>query len=262
MDKKRLLLQTVSLLAALSIIVVIFAVAIKNNIRKTTETIVKADDNQPATHSPKPIDTSSWTEYSNDDLGFSIKIPAEVYGINMGGCIGGSSFKAPLKTLQDGDNVYIFPEYYYDVGDRGYCRKVEYTADLIKKEAAETSQTTGLPPDKLDFGWRIAVKTASADDIAGYAKETFGSSCVVDQSSLQDDGNYRIILKGTDWSSEDGYRNCNLDFAYWILYSPAKHKLMSVVLGQECNFYSADPVTDSSDYQCYDDDMFGSFKFE
>jgi len=210
---------------------------------------------------PKPVNTSSWTEYFNDDLGFSIKIPAEVYGINIGGCIGGSPFKAPLKTLQDGDNVYIFPEYYYEVGDRGYCRKVEYTDDLIKKEALEINQTTGVLPSKLSFGWKITVKNASADDIAEYAKETFGSSCVVDKLSLQDDGNYQIGLKGTDWSTENGYGNCFLDFASKFIYSPAKHKLMSAVLGQECTFYSADP-SDVSNYQCYDDAMIDSFKLK
>lgn len=214
----------------------------------------------PVSLSPRSIDTSSWTKYSNDGLGFSIKIPVEVYGTTEGGCFGGSSFRVPLKTLQDGDSVYIVPEYYYEIGDRGYCKKVEYSDDFIKKEAARTSQITGLPLTKLSFGWKITVKDISVEDIAKYVKDTFGSSCVVNQLLLGDDGNYRVNIKGTDWSVENGDGNCFFDFASRIIYSPLRNKIMSVVLGQECTFYSANP-NDTPNYQCYDDAMVNSFIF-
>jgi hypothetical protein len=205
---------------------------------------------------PKPIDTSSWTNYTNTQLGFSIMIPLEINGKVR--CSDAQATNVPVKIFEDNSNgiVYISQAYYYDAWDQAQqkttnqCKKITSTLDSLRGGDI--------------LGWKITINNIKDDeDILKYIKANFGSTCSIVDKSLQNDGNYQISIKGRDLTENGEVTmdlTCLTNFVYKILYSQEKHKLMSVVLGQECKF-GTDPSVQSS-YQCYDDTMIKSFKFQ
>jgi hypothetical protein len=240
----------------------------KELISKPTENNVAT--NNIITNIKKPVDTSTWTDYKNDQLGFLMKIPLEVPTLHK--CSSDNQTKnTPIKIYEDNQNgvVYISAEYYYDVfwnqAEQKYignCDKINYSLELLKIEEA-TKYLSGLASHPF-IGWKIIIKNiGNDDDILKYIKENFGSTCTIVSKNLQENGNYQIDIKGISLV-ENGQgimdETCLTNFVYKILYSPEKHKLMSVVLGQECTF-GTDPSIPSA-YQCYDDEMINSFKFE
>jgi hypothetical protein len=219
----------------------------------------------------KPIDTSTWTTYTNNKLGFSMLIPPD--GPTLYRCQERPITRTPIKVFEDNLNgiAYISQAYYYaadwnseEQKYTGSCDKVVFTLSSLKKYD-EGSYSTGLASHPF-LGWKIIIDNPKNDNaVADLIKQNFGSTCIIDSDTLLPSGEHEFAVRGTDWSS-DGFGNCYIDFAYKILYYPQKHKLMSVILGQECTFNNIDPSYLSKDemssYQCYDDTMIQSFKFQ
>lgn len=218
----------------------------------------------------KPIDTSTWTNYINTQLGFSMKIPLEVPTLHK--CSSdGQTENTPLKVYEDNRNgtVYISQEYYYGVkwsqAEQKYvgeCNKITYSLESLKKEE-EATYSSGLSSHPF-LGWKIIINNPkNNDELINFVKQNFGSTCSVTINDLQKDGNYQINISGRNLT-ENGEKimdeNCYTNFAYKILYSPEKQRMMSLILGQECTF-GTDPLISSS-YQCYDEEMIKNFKFE
>jgi hypothetical protein len=217
---------------------------------------------------PKPIDTSTWTDYTNNQLGFSIKIPPQVPTLYR--CPDKQIGNTPVKAYIDDQNgaVYISAEYYYDADWSqpeqkyiGACDKITYSLESLKKEeSGKYASGRGSHPF---LGWKIIINDPKDDnEVDSFVKQNFGSTCSIISKDLQSDGNYQIVIKGRDLiENGEGImdENCYTNFVYKILYSQEKHKLMSVILGQECTF-GTDPSEQDS-YQCYDDSMIKSFKF-
>jgi hypothetical protein len=217
----------------------------------------------------KPVDTSSWVNYSNSELGFSIKIPLEVPTLYR--CGNKQIGNTPLRVFEDNQNgtVYISQEYYYDANWSqseqkyiGGCDKVNYSLELLKREEA-IEYLSGLASHPF-LGWKIIIDNPkNEDEVDDFVRRNFGSTCTIISKDLQANGDYQINIKGRDLT-ENGAgimdENCYTNFVYKIIYSPEKNKLMSTILGQECTF-GTDPSIQSS-YQCYDDAMINSFKFE
>jgi hypothetical protein len=216
----------------------------------------------------KSVDTSSWINYSNSVLGFSIKIPLEVPTLYR--CDNKQAGNTPLRVFEDNQSgaVYISQEYYYDANWSqaeqkfiGGCDKINYSLELLKREEA-TKYLSGLASHPF-LGWKIIIDNPkSENEVDNFVKKNFGSNCGIISKDLQEDGNYQIKIKGRDLI-ENGAgvmdENCYTNFVYKIIYSPEKNKLMSTILGQECTF-GTDPSIRSS-YQCYDDTIIKSFKF-
>lgn len=219
----------------------------------------------------KLIDTSTWMNYSNDQLGFSMLIPPD--GPTLYKCQESPITRTPIKVFEDNPNesVYISQAYYYasdwDKPKQNYvgkCNQVTYTLASLKAED-EDSYSTGRSTHPF-LGWKIIVNNPKNDkEVEDFIKQNFGKTCVVDSTSMLKDGNQEINIKGTDRTNED-LGSCLVNFSYKILYSPIKHKLMSVVMGQECTFNNINPSNLSKDkessYQCYDDAMIQNFKFK
>ncbi|MFA5730011.1 MAG: hypothetical protein WC938_02205 [Candidatus Paceibacterota bacterium] len=212
------------------------------------------------------VDTSDWNEYINTQLGFSMKIPLKVSTICR--CDEKQEEGTPLKVFEDNQNgvIYISQEYYYDANWSqpeqrfiGECNKITYSLELLKKEE-ENKYYTGRSSRPF-LGWKIIINNPKNDDeLIGFVKQNFGPTCSIVLNDLQKDGNYQINISGRNLI-ENGVRvmdeNCYTNFAYKILYSPEKQKMMSLILGQECTFQSFPDMS-----QCYDDKMTESFKFE
>ena len=249
MEKKKIILLIGLFLILLFVGFILF--------KPSTKETVPANNNQNKINIKKKIDTSTWNEYINNQLGFSIKIPSEVF---MSGSCEGDKYDS-LKILQDNENnsVYILTNHY--TIDNGKCLKVSYSLDDIRKQKQDMAGEIYFSPY---LGWNIMVNNiANKEDILKYLKSSFGSGCFIDNEYLREDGSYRIYLKGTRNSESDPWwGTCPLNFSYRIIYSPEKHKLMSVVLGQECKFQSIDPELSDQSYQCYDEEMIKTFKFE
>lgn len=211
-------------------------------------------------YTKNPVNTSNWINYSNDELGFSIKIPPESYGMYR--CSPRKAISVPVRIYEDiaNNTVYIAEEYYYDARE-GDCEKTMQSVESFRK-AEEESKTNGYFNPKPRLGWKIVVNNISNEsDLLSYVKDNFGIDCIIENKTLKENGNYEISLTGSGEREEGDpwWGSCYLNFAYKIIYSPEKQKVMSVVLGQEGTFQSnpEDPAT----YQYYEDEMLKSFKF-
>jgi len=224
--------------------------------KKTTHPIFS--NKEISTNTKKIIDTSSWIKYTNKQLEFSIKIPPEVPTLYR--CPDNEQTgNTPLNVFEDSQNgsVYITPTYYYDTNWNqpeqrfiGECNKITYSLESLKKEGARPF-----------LGWKIVINNPKNDtEITNFIKQNFGSTCIIESKNLQSDGNYKITIKGKNVGQNLMDTDCLTNFQYEILYSPTKNKLMSVIIGQECTF-GTDPSIASS-YQCYDEEIIKSFKFE
>jgi hypothetical protein len=226
----------------LIIILIISALYIYNLVNKDT---IEEDNNN-----------IQWTLYQNTELGFSINIPSKIDTIYV--CSDSIEKEySPVIVFEDNEKgvVYISPEYYYnanwDIEESNYtnnCEKVVVSLDSLNNEK--------LP--KPSLGWKIIINDINTEnDVLSIIKQNFGSSCNI-ESTNKEDNDYNIKLKGDDWSSEEGWGDCQINYSYKIVYSPEKNKIMSVIIGQECSFGM---YLDIDSYYGYDEDMINSFKF-
>jgi hypothetical protein len=210
----------------------------------------------------KPVDTSNWIEYSNEVLGFSIKIPPESYGAYR--CYPRKTIFVPVKVFEDNINnaVYIAEEYYYEADNygsdnEGECKKIIQSLESLRENEKVKAR-------KPFLGWKIVINNIEDDnDIISFIKDNFGSTCTISFKDLQTDGSYRIIIKGRDLTENEQSimdESCFTNFAYRIIYSPEKEKMMSVALGQEGTFQTN--PEEPSTYQYYEDEMLKSFEFK
>lgn len=213
-----------------------------------------------ATNIKKTVDTSNWIEYSNSQLGFSIKTPPESYGAYR--CSPRKAIFVPVKIYEDILNsvVYVAEEYYYSAygygsDNEGKCEKIIQSLKSLKE--AES----GAKAQKPFLGWKIIVnKVKDKEDVLKFIKENFGLQCIIQTEFLKENGNYELYIIGEKKESDPWYGDCSSGSNYKIIYSPDKQKMMTVVLGQEGTFQTN--PEDHSTYQYYEDEMLKSFKFE
>jgi len=204
-----------------------------------------------------------WIEYTNSQLGFSIKIPQKVYSDHE--CP--FSKLIPVKIFEDNAEgiVYITEEYQYNEN----CEKVFYSLDRLREIREEMNKIRieswpGYPvtAPKLPSGWAIVVKTIkNEDELNKFIKENYDPKCLIGKRNhWKQEGVYQIIVRGEEenWEETDlETTTCPLNYNYKILYAPEKNKVMSIELGQECTF-KGDPYGK----RCYDEDIINSFKFD
>lgn len=247
-NKKCLIISTVLIIIICGLLFCYYARKGNPTIKPINDTITNI----------KEVDTSTWKNYTNNQLGFSIKIPLEVPTLYR--CPDNKQAgNTPLGAFEDNQNgsVYISQEYYYDANWNqpeqkytGECNKITYSLEFLKKEGSRPF-----------LGWKIIINNPKNDtDITNFIKQNFGATCTIESKDLQVNGNYEIRIKGKDVGQNLIDTNCPTNFEYKILYSSEKNKLMSVILGQECTF-GTNPSMQSS-YQCYDNEMIDSFKFQ
>lgn len=190
-----------------------------------------------------------WKTYTNSQLGFSIKFPQIVCGLN--GC-SNETIWVPVKIFEDNENgiVFITEEYYYDNWDResqtktGSCEKTFNSLESLQ-------------------GWRILIEDIKSEsELNKFVKDNYGQGCFAGKKELwKQEGVYEIRIEGEDWGPKTdlGTTTCPWNYTYKILYAPEKNKLMSVNLGQECEFGTD---LSSQSYKCYDEEMIDSFRFK
>ncbi len=226
----------------------------KEGIKK--EEVQKKEDAPPPVISTPPEEV--WKTYTSAELGFSIKYPEMVYGGSYR-CDSKKPFYVPLKVFEDDKNgiVYIVKEYFY----RGkYDEKLGKYIGPCEKI---TRSLKSLQGGGRSGGWSILFRIVkNEDELNKFIKDNYGKGCFAGNKKLwKQSGVYEIKVKGEDWGPKTnlGMTTCPWNYTYKILYAPEKNKLMSVNLGQECQFGTDH---NSEDYKCYDGEMINSFKFE
>ena len=229
------------------------------------------NQNQNEKNSASTFPKEIWQEYTNHQLGFSIKFPQIVYGINR---CSDEIIWVPVKIFEDNENgiVFITEEYYYDNWDResqtntGPCKKITYSLESLRENMTPIFEFKAMPKPWL--GLAIMIKNINNDiELNKFIKNTYGPGCFAGEKELwKQEGIYEIRIEGEDWEWEPGTdlidlgtTTCPWNYVYKILYAPEKNKVMSVNLGQECTF-GTDPSSES--FKCYNDEMIDSFKFE
>ena len=215
--------------------------------------------------------TTLWQEYTNHQLGFSIKFPQIVYGINR---CSDETIWVPVKIFEDNDNgiVFIVEEYHYDNWNEKLqtntspCKKITYSLESLREDITEDItpifEFKAMPKPWL--GLAVMIKNINNDiELNKFIKDNYGPGCFAGKKELwKQEEVYEIRIEGEDWRSPGkdlGTTTCPINWVYKILYAPEKNKVMSVDLGQECTF-GTDPSAES--FKCYDYEMIDSFIFE
>lgn len=209
---------------------------------------------------------ATWNQYTNYQLGFSIKVPKEMLQ-RYGSCKwdeegGDHSYRAdpalvPVKIYEDTQNstVYIASEYYYELTGEtienyisyySECNKVPNSLERVRREyRAERSH--------YQQAWNIIVKEVANDSqLDSFIKERYGSGCALGQKTpSEQEGVFNVRIEGT---IETG---CIVNYITVLRYFPAKNKVVSWHLGQDVTFYK---VLGTEDI-IYDWEMTESFRF-
>jgi len=208
-------------------------------------------------YTKNPVDTSNWINYTNSQLGFSIKIPPESHGMYR--CLPRKAISVPVKIFEDNANnaVYIAEEYYYAADNYGADNEEDCTKTMQSLESFKETEKE-IKTQKPLLGWKLIVnKVKDKEDVLRYIREYFGSQCVIQAEFLKENGNYELYFIGEE--KKEGV-DCSYGSNYKIIYSPDKQKMMTVLLGQEGTFQTN--PEELSTYQYYEDEMLKSFKFD
>lgn len=202
------------------------------------------------------VDTSGWNLYANSQLGFSIKIPSQVSGVNR---CEHSDFLVPVTVFsEEGNNsVYIVPEYYYDRdSESGSCKKITYSLDLL----INPEKSGSIFFARAFIGWRVVViEVNNLEEVNKFIGDNFGKACVVGSQTLNDKGFYEIGIIGSDWDTVGRIDStCFWELHYKILYSPEKHRLLSIRQGPDYDFFVQNPGGMIN----YDKEMLESIDFQ
>jgi hypothetical protein len=217
--------------------------------------------------SPSPV---SWNEYNNTELGFSMKIPAEVFGLYK--CPSPQKFMVPLKTFEDNQNgvAYLAPEYYYqanwDSASQqfvGECKKIQYSLESLKSETFKNDAVfplLNLKVNKPWLGWAVITRTVSnEDELNNTIKEMLGSGCAHEKENWKQAGVYEIKIGEKNSSGDVNFNNTTCpvwNYSYKALYFPDKNKFVFIKLGQECTFGNI------SNSKCYDEEIINSLELQ
>jgi len=210
-----------------------------------------------------------WLQYTNYQLGFSIKYPRAVMYF-YGSCKwneehGDHSYRpelsfVPVKVFEDGNTVYIANEYYHELtgetketdargGTRTFysdCRAVTNNLELLRD-----------PENRYHQMWKIVVQDVYNDEeLDSFLKSRYGAGCNLGEkiASAQQEGVYdvHILGDGKDWSESA----CPINYGYIVKYYPEGNKVIAWNTGQAYTF-----VGDKEYTKIYDDEMRDSFRF-
>ena len=196
----------------------------------------------------------TWNLYSNNLLGFSIKIPKMSFEYG-GVCINGKLDVAmvPVTTFDDSQGTYITYEYFNEYPINNVCKKTINDLNTIQQRANQWKNGNGnnlIVPSN----WHVVIaKVENDNELEGFIKTNYGSGCKIGTKSLSPTGTYdvKILGDGLDLSET----KCPINFVYALKYSPELHKAATWGVGQEVVFSSANYK------QNYDSEMINSFKF-
>jgi len=206
----------------------------------------------------------TWNQYTNHQLGFSIKVPKTMVSF-LGSCKwneenGDHSYRpesafVPVKIFEDAGSVYIVAEYYHKLAgettdDSGgghffaECNKVTNSLALLQD------------PDEFHEMWEFVVRDIQNDEeLDAFIKSRYGSSCSLgEKTASAQDGVYDVSILGDGKDLEQ--TQCPLNYWAILKYDPQIGKVIAWNPGQAYTFAAA------LDYSVVNDqEMIDSFWF-
>jgi hypothetical protein len=195
-----------------------------------------------------------WNIYTNNSLGFSMKIPkvASEFG---GVCVNGKQDVGmiPVRVFDDDKGAYITFESFYEYPVNNTCQKVVTDLGLIEKRANQWKSGNGNSLF-VPSNWHIITQKVVDDtELEEFIKESYGTGCKLGTKTLTTPGVYDVKVMG-DGLDLDATK-CPINFVLAVKYSPEFKKVATWGVGQGIVFSSSDfKVT-------YDMEMVNSFKF-
>lgn len=195
--------------------------------------------NVPPRSTVQEID-ASWNEYTNYDLGFSLRIPKISYRF-LGFDRSMERTAIPIKVIEDpeSDDVYVTDEW-----------TIDREGKKIKNVTLEDLR------NQNPVSWKIMLQNvAGEEDIRAFIKKRYYSGCDLLKitQSKEVEGLFDVE---TTWSSPDTSEQdyCFINWRTVNKYSPERHLIASWDMGQDVNFMG-------SNQEAYDDAMVASFRF-
>ncbi|MDO8669127.1 MAG: hypothetical protein Q7K65_02445 [Candidatus Buchananbacteria bacterium] len=179
----------------------------------------------------------TWDLYTNNDLGFSLKIPKTISNVNT---------PSEKITIIESENVvYVTYKTSYDYNDI-LTRSAGNLSDIDK--------TKGIQ-------WGIMVRTVNNDlELSSLIKSRYGSGCSIgSKSKIGSYDTYDVRVNGDGLDLEKS--NCHINFRFVIRYSPTLKRAAIWDLGQSFLFMTYDENNNTDAYTTFDDEMADSFKF-
>jgi len=206
----------------------------------------------------------TWNQYTNYQLGFSIRFPKEMAAF-VGSCYWNEeqgSYRPemaflPVQIFEDADAVYIAPEHYFDLAgkrveeNKSYydeCNQITNSLELLRDH--ESPMWTSVPFWKL-----VTQEVHDEGELEDFIKARYGSGCSLGEQvpSMQEGVvDVRILGDGKDL----GVSQCPMNYGYVVKYFPSGGRVIAWNTGQGPTFLSA---VDWS--ACYEFEMIESFQF-
>ncbi len=162
-----------------------------------------------------------WNKYINYDLGFEINYPKK-------------SFDSEVEIIEDGDVVYISSDY--------------------QKEMIQERENLDDFEKVRGITYALLIKDVySEKDLEQFIKKRHYPACNLGELLFDEElnaYNVRIDAGEIDFDNPD---SCFMNFAYNIIYSKEKNKVVAWDMGQAVNFWYNE--------KAYDMDINKSFKF-
>ncbi len=180
---------------------------------------------------------STWNLYTNNDFGFSIKIPKVV--TNSAGCFAdqNNTTTSPVKVFTDSANnaVYISTEETYNT----QCEEVTNSLSLLQLD------------ENRSPAWKIVFsQIQNNSELDQFIKDVYLPECtVVSLQPAEEDGVFIPVL-----NYGDAGVGCFINWVAYTYYSPSKEKAVHWDVGQDVTFFDGTNT--------FDEDMGNSFRFE
>ncbi|MBD3300748.1 MAG: hypothetical protein GF347_05355 [Candidatus Moranbacteria bacterium] len=187
------------------------------------------------------VEDNDWRLYTNDRLGFSIKVPQKILDKNCGEKDG----KVNFKIFEDGNKIYFSSEKVYSFKTK-QC--YSNSLDIVKNWRGS---------DYFFGVWEVRVNNVNNETEAqNNLKEYFGNSCIIDtkENAIQE-GVFDLKLKDSKGLGCNG--QCCLNYIYVIKYSDKYKKVAYWSIGQDSNFV----IENKSNSGGFDFEMAESFQF-
>jgi hypothetical protein len=203
---------------------------VSTNSTKAVDQKAPADETANKESEIKSID-SNWNQYTNYQLGFTLKIPKRAV-------FAGNS--ADVVSYKAGNIDYIYPNF---KNDKYY---EDFINQLKNPSLDEFGKVAGIP-------WAILVENVKNDgELLKFIQNRYGTGCKLGKKEIIPSGDYKIVIESDGLDPE--VSKCFLNYALSIKYNPVKEKVAAWDIGQGPNFFV---TSDKS----VDNEMDESFQF-